>query len=71
MQASQDQYNIIKSIKNILKGSKQNKRLFIDGNCFSKFVQIILHHNDTALIEMCVHGIAELASYKKFMVGIL
>ena len=71
MDSHADQYNIILTIKNILKGDKINKIYFLEKGGTQKFVDIIMDSNDHQLIEMCIGGIAEQASYKKFMVRIL
>ena len=71
MTSSRDQYNIILTIKNILNGDKQNKLYFLDNGGTQKFTEIILASPDVQLIEMCVKGIAEQASYKKVIKKVL
>lgn len=71
MEKRDDRYNIIMTIKNILKGDKENKKYFLDNGGTKKFTDIILNSNDLQLIEICIQGIAEQASFKKFMVEIL
>ena len=71
MNQRDDQYYIILTIKNILKGDKLNKKYFLDNGGTQKFTDIILKSNDLQLIEMCIQGIAEQSSYKKFMVSVL
>ena len=71
MQSRDDRYNIILTIKNILKGDKINKSYFLHQGGTAKFMDIILESNDLQMIEMCVHGIMEQARYKKFMVQVL
>ena len=71
MKSRDDKQNIILTIKNILKGDKENKRYFLENGGTKKFTDIILSSSDLQLIEMCIQGIAEQASYKKFMVKIL
>ena len=66
-----DKYNIILTIKNILQGDNENKKYFLDNGGTMKFVDIILTSNDIQLIEMCIYGIAEQASYKNFMIDLL
>lgn len=66
-----DQFNIILTIKNILKGDKVNKLYFLDFGGTQKFTDIILNSSDYQIIEMCVSGIAEQASYKKVVTKIL
>jgi hypothetical protein len=71
MKDRDDQYNIILTIKNILKGDKVNKLYFLEQGGTEKFTEIILESDDHYIIDMCIQGIAEQASYKKFMVKIL
>lgn len=70
-QSRDDQFNIILTIKNILKGDKVNKLYFLDYGGTQKFTDIIELTSDHQIIEMCISGIAEQASYKKFVVKIL
>ena len=46
MDQRDDRYNIILTIKNILKGDKENKRYFLDNGGTKKFTDIILTSND-------------------------
>ena len=46
MKNRNDQFNIILTIKNILKGDKTNKSYFLDNGGTSKFIDIILESND-------------------------
>lgn len=41
-----DQFNIILTIKNILKGDKCNKSFFLENGGTQKFIDIILESND-------------------------
>lgn len=71
-----DQFNIILTIKNILKGAKNNKMYFYENGGFRKFVEVALNHaekepHDLQIIEMSLGAIAEEATYKKIMVKIL
>lgn len=66
-----DQFSIIMTIKNMLKGDKVNKLFFLDHGGTKRFTKIIAESEDPMLIEMCTNGIAEQAAYKKFMVKIL
>jgi hypothetical protein len=66
-----DQFNIILTIKNMLKGDKVHKLHFLEHGGTQKFTEIILKSEDTQIIEMCLNGIAEQSAYKKFMVKIL
>ena len=59
MDQRDDRYNIILTIKNILKGDKENKRYFLDNGGTKKFTDIILTSNDLQLTEICIQGIAE------------
>ena len=59
MEKRDDRYNIILTIKNILKGDKENKKYFLDNGGTTKFTEIILESNDLQLIEICIQGIAE------------
>ena len=43
MEQRDDKYNIILTIKNILKGDKENKRYFLDNGGTKKFTEIILN----------------------------
>ena len=71
MENRDDRYNIILTIKNILKGDKENKQYFLDNGGTKKFTDIILTSDDLQLIEICIQGIAEQASFKNFMVEML
>ena len=66
-----DKYNIIYTIKNILKGDKQNKLFFLNNGGTQKFTDIILQSDDQHLVEMCISGIAEQAGFKKFMLKMI
>ena len=46
MKNRNDQFNIILTIKNILKGDKTNKSYFLNNGGTSKFIDIILESND-------------------------
>jgi len=46
MKSRNDQYNIILTIKNILKGDKENKRYFLENGGTQKFTDIILSSGD-------------------------
>ena len=63
-----DQSNIIFTIKNILKGDKENIRYFYDNGGTQKFIEIVLGSDDMQLVEMCISGISQEASFKKVMV---
>ena len=63
-----DQSNIIFTIKNILKGDKENIRYFYDNGGTQKFIEIVLGSDDLQLVEMCISGISQEASFKKVMV---
>ena len=54
MTSRDDRYNIILTIKNILKGDKENKRYFLENGGTQKFTDIILASSDLQLIEMCI-----------------
>lgn len=71
MKNRNDQFNIIMTIKNILKGDKTNKTYFLENGGTIKFLDITLESNDMQIVEMCMHAIREQASYKKFMVKII
>ena len=59
-----DRYNIIVTIKNILKGDKENKMYFLDHGGTQKFIDIILSSEDIQLMEVCIQAISEQASCK-------
>jgi len=71
MTGRNDKYNIILTIKNILKGDKINKEYFLMNGGTKMFMDIILESNDFQMIEMCVQGIMEQARYKKFMIKVI
>lgn len=71
MTGRNDKYNIILTIKNILKGDKVNKDYFLMNGGTKMFMDIILESNDFQMIEMCVQGIMEQARYKKFMIKVI
>ena len=54
-----DRYNIIVTIKNILKGDKENKMYFLDHGGTQKFIDIILSSDDIQLMEVCIQAISE------------
>ena len=54
MTGRNDKYNIILTIKNILKGDKVNKDYFLVNGGTKMFLDIILESNDLQMIEMCV-----------------
>lgn len=66
-----DRYNIIITIKNILRGDKANKMLFLDKGGTQKFMEMILRSDDWQMVEMCVQGLSEQATYKKILVKLL
>lgn len=49
-----DKYNIILTIKNILKGDKVNKKYFLDKYGTQRFFDIIISSKDMQIIEMCI-----------------
>lgn len=59
LKKDQDQINIILTIKNILKGHKENKSYFYENGGTLKFIEIALDSKDLYLIEMCVQALSE------------
>mmetsp|Transcript_17153 Transcript_17153/g.26518 ORF Transcript_17153/g.26518 Transcript_17153/m.26518 type:complete len:116 (+) Transcript_17153:3965-4312(+) len=57
MKTRDDQYNIILTIKNILKGDNDNRLYFFENQGTVKFADIVLNSGDLQLIEMCIQGI--------------
>lgn len=66
-----DQYNIIVTIKNILKGDEENKQYFLDNGGTKKFIDLILSSDDMQLMEVCIQAISEQASDKKVMISMI
>lgn len=66
-----DQFNIILTIKNILKGDKLNKLYFLEQGGTTKFMDFILEAEDRRTIEMCVFAISEQSSFKKVVLNVL
>ena len=58
LKSEADETNIIFTIKNILKGDKENIKYFYDHGGTEKFIDIVLESNDLQLVEMCIAGIA-------------
>jgi hypothetical protein len=71
MEQRNDQFNIVSTMKNILKGDKPNKMFFYEQGGTRKFMKIILDRTDLPMLEMCLQAIAEQATYKKVMVKLL
>lgn len=55
----EDCYNIILTIKNILKGAKENRLFFLENGGTTRFAEIIRESTDLKMIEMCVAAIQE------------
>jgi uncharacterized membrane protein len=57
--------NLVFCITNLIKGgSRANKLYFQEQGCIWKFLMYILESEDLKFIEMCVHSIKEIASFK-------
>ena len=71
MNTKEDKYNITLTIKNILKGDKENRMYFLINGGTQKFIDIILESTDIKMLEICIYGIYEHASAMKFMPEII
>jgi hypothetical protein len=57
MNTKEDKYNITLTIKNILKGDKENRMYFLVDGGTQKFIDIILESTDIKMLEICIYGI--------------
>lgn len=57
MNTKEDKYNITLTIKNILKGDKENRMYFLVNGGTQKFIDIILESTDIKMLEICIYGI--------------
>ena len=71
METSQDHYNIILTVKNILKGDKANKQFFYENGGTLKFMNVIIETKDINFIEMCTSGMSEQFQLKKIVKKII
>lgn len=59
MENRHDRFNIILTLKNILKGDKAHKEFFLEKGGTKRFTNIILESEDLKTIEICIAAIAE------------